>query len=54
MPLGDGVSFVSLAGPGVNLVDNCLFVGDAAVETLRGEDAELDSAKSSQEPCLGV
>jgi len=54
MPLGDGVSFVSLADPGVNLVDNCLFVGDAAVETLRGRTPSSDSVKSSQEPCLGV
>jgi len=35
------VSFVSLADPGGDLVDDCLFVGDAAVETLRGEDAEF-------------
>ena len=33
--------FVSFADPGGDLVDDCLFVGDAPVETLRGEDAEF-------------
>ena len=41
MPLGDGVSFVPLADPGGDLVDDGLFVGDAPVEALRGEDAEF-------------
>ena len=41
VPLSDGVGFVSLADPGVDLVDDCLFVGDAPVEALRGEDAEF-------------
>ena len=41
MPLSDGVGFVSLADPGVDLVDDCLFVGDSPVEALRGEDAEF-------------
>ena len=54
VPLSDGVGFVSLADPGVDLVDDCLFVGDAPVEALRGEDAEFGLAKSSQEPCFGV
>ena len=40
-PLGDGVSFISLADPGGDLVDDCLFVRDAPVEALRGEDAEF-------------
>ena len=35
------MGFVSLADPGVDLGDDCLFVGDAPVETLRGEDAEF-------------
>ena len=41
MPLGDGVSFVSVADPGGDLISDCLFVGDAPVETLRGEDTEF-------------
>ena len=35
------MSFVSLADPGGDLVDDCLFVGDAPFETLRGEDSEF-------------
>jgi hypothetical protein len=35
------VSFVSLADPGGDLVDDCLFVGDAPFETLRGEESEF-------------
>jgi hypothetical protein len=35
------VIFVSLADPGGDLVDDCLFVGNAPVETLRGEDPEF-------------
>jgi hypothetical protein len=34
VPLGDGVSFVSVADPGGDLIGDCLFVGDAPVETL--------------------
>ncbi len=41
MPLGDGVIFVSVADPGGDLGDDCLLVGDSAIETLRGEDAEF-------------
>jgi hypothetical protein len=40
VPLGDGVSFVLFADPA-----GCLFVGDAPVETLRGEDAEFGFGK---------
>ena len=42
MPLGAGVIFVSFADPGGDLVDDCLFIGDAPVgKLLRGEDAEF-------------
>jgi hypothetical protein len=46
---------VSALDPGGDLVGDRRLVGDTAVETLRGEDAEFaDSARLSQEPCLGV
>jgi hypothetical protein len=35
------VTGVSLRDPGGDLVGDRLFVGDAAIETLRGEDAEF-------------
>ena len=50
MPLGDGVIFVSVADPGGDLVADCLLVGDSAVETLRGEDAEFGYGQVDQFP----
>jgi hypothetical protein len=40
-PISDGVMGVSAVDPGGDLVGDCRLVGDAAVETLRGQDAEF-------------
>lgn len=39
--IGGGVISVSLLDPGGDLIGDRLFVGNASIEALRGEDAEL-------------
>ena len=41
VPAGLGVIGISLLLPGGDFVDEGLFVGDAAIEALRGQDAEF-------------
>lgn len=41
VPVGLGVVSVAIAFPGGDLVDEGLFVGDAAIEALRGQNTEF-------------
>ncbi len=41
VPVGLGVVSVAIAFPGGDLIDEGLFVGDAAIEALGGQDAEF-------------
>ncbi len=41
VPIGLGVFGIAIVLPGFDFVDEGLFVGDAAVEALRGKDAEF-------------
>ena len=53
LPIGFGVVGIALVLPGGDFVDECLFVGNTAIEAL-GCTPSSDSARSSQLPCFGV
>ena len=54
LPVGFGVVGIAVVLPGGDFVDECLFVGNAAIEARDVRTPSSDSARSSQLPCFGV